>query len=75
MFNLKKYLLMFFLCLILVEIISYSFFKLNLLDISHTPKLYLKKDYIPNDEWWNEEEEWGAWHKVSSSTIQKKKLL
>lgn len=32
----------------------------------------MSKDIIPNDEWWTEENEWGAWHKPNSSTIQKR---
>jgi len=72
MFRIKKFLFIFFTILFLIELISFSFFKLNLLEVSHTPKLYLNKDYIPNDEWWIEDKEWGAWHKNSSSTIHKR---
>jgi hypothetical protein len=57
---------------ILIELISFIIAKNSLLDISHTPKFYLKNNLIPNDEWWTENKSWGAWHKVNASTLQKK---
>ena len=52
--------------------INFTFFKLDLLEISHTPKIYLDEGILPNDEWWTEEKPWGAWHKSSSVTNQKR---
>tara|TARA_B100001123_G_C15158559_1_gene966511 strand:- start:110 stop:1168 length:1059 start_codon:yes stop_codon:yes gene_type:complete len=63
---------MFLIIIFFLELISFSIFKLNLLEISHVPKLYLDKGFVPNDEWWLEENLWGAWHKPTSSTIQKR---
>jgi len=72
MSKLKKKILAFFTIIFIIEIVSFSISKINLLEISHTPKFYLDKGYIPNDEWWIEDKEWGAWHKNSASTILKK---
>jgi len=72
MHNLRRFLLLPLITIISLEIVSFVFFKLNLLEISHTPKIYLDKDFIPNDEWWTEEEKWGAWHKYKSATTQKR---
>ena len=72
MHNLRRFLLLPLITIIILEIISFGFFKLNLLEISHTPKIYLDKEFIPNDEWWTEEEIWGAWHKNNSATPQKR---
>jgi len=72
MSKIKKTLLILLSLVFFFELISFIFFKTSLLDISHTPKLYLKKNVIPTDEWWTEENIWGAWHKKNSSTIQKK---
>jgi len=72
MFKFGRFLLIFITISFLLELISFSIFKLDLLEISHTPKLYLKKGIIPNDEWWTEEKPWGAWHKSNSTTIQKR---
>ena len=68
--NFKFFITLFVLLLFFVEFISFLFFKFNILEISHTPKLYLSKNLVPNDEWWTEEKEWGALHKVNSSTTQ-----
>ena len=65
-------LLLIFSIIFIIEFISYTFVKFNLLEISHTPKIYLSDKTVPNDEWWTEEKKWGAWHKVSSSTLQRK---
>ena len=46
------------------EILSYSFFKINILSISHKPKIYLPSNEIPNDEWWTEESEWAHGIKI-----------
>ena len=54
----------------LIELISYSFYKFDLLEISHKPKFYLANNEIPNDEWWTEENIWGAWHVKNSKTRQ-----
>ena len=54
----------------LIELISYSFYKFDLLEISHKPKFYLTNNEIPNDEWWTEENIWGAWHVKNSKTRQ-----
>ncbi len=56
--------------LFVFELISYGFYKLNLLEISHKPKIYLSKNEVPNDEWWTEENIWGAWHIKNSETRQ-----
>ena len=69
--NLIKFFYIFFLFFVF-EIISYGFYKLNLLEISHKPKIYLSKDEVPNDEWWTEENIWGAWHIKNSKTRQKR---
>ena len=63
---------MFLSTIFLLELISFSIFKLDLLEISQIPKSYLDKGVIPNDEWWIEDKSWGAWHKSASSTIQKR---
>ena len=70
--NFKFFITLFVLLLFFVEFISFLVFKFNILEISHTPKLYLSKNLIPNDEWWTEEKEWGAWHKINSATTQRK---
>ena len=72
MSRLKEILLLSLTIIFLLELISYSVFKFNLLEISHVPKLYLDKGFIPNDEWWKEDNPWGPWHKSNSSTIQKR---
>ena len=63
---------MFLSTILFFELISFSIFKLNLLEISHIPKLYLNKEIISNDEWWVEDKIWGAWHQSTASTIQKR---
>ena len=70
--NVKKILILTLAIIVILEFISFVFFKLNLLEISHTPKIYLDKGFIPNDEWWTEKDSWGAWHKPLSSTLQKR---
>ena len=70
--NVKKILILTLAIIVILEFISFVFFKLNLLEISHTPKLYLEENFVPNDEWWTEENLWGAWHKNSSFTKQKR---
>ena len=65
-FSLIVFLIIFF------EIVSFLSFKFNLLEISHVPKVYLSESKIPNDEWWTEENSWGAWHKKNSITSQKR---
>ena len=68
----KNFLFLFFLLIFFIELLSFFIFKLNLLEISHIPKIYMSKDVVPNDEWWTEENEWGSWHKINSSTLQKR---
>ena len=72
MSNIKKILILSFATIAILEFISFTFFKLDLLEISHTPKIYLDEGILPNDEWWTEEKPWGAWHKSSSVTNQKR---
>ncbi len=72
MSKLKKATILIIVTIIVLEIISFLFFKLNILEISHIAKIYMPKNYIPNDEWWTEENEWGAWHKKNSLTLQKR---
>jgi len=68
----KNSIFLIFLVIFSFELISFFIFKLNLLEISHIPKTYMAKGFVPNDEWWTEEEKWGAWHKKNSSTLQKR---
>tara|TARA_Y100001970_G_scaffold20893_1_gene23723 strand:- start:950 stop:2059 length:1110 start_codon:yes stop_codon:yes gene_type:complete len=68
----KNSLFLFFIILFLIELISFSIVKFNLLEISHIPKIYLSNKIVPNDEWWTEEKKWGPWHKANSSTLQKR---
>ena len=68
--KLKNFSILIFFLFFIFEILSYGFFKLNILPISHKPKIYLPSNEIPNDEWWTEESEWGAWHKNNSVTRQ-----
>ena len=70
--SIKNKLFLVFLLLLIVEVISYFFYKLNLLEISHRPKLYLPNGEIPNDDWWKEEDIWGAWHVNNAKTRQKR---
>tara|TARA_Y100000590_G_scaffold164183_2_gene188138 strand:- start:540 stop:1622 length:1083 start_codon:yes stop_codon:yes gene_type:complete len=72
MSSIKKILILSLGTITILEFISFGFFKLNLLEISHTPKIYLDKGFVPNDEWWTEEKPWGAWHMSSSATNQKR---
>jgi len=72
MFKIKSFFLISITVLVLSELISFVFYKLNLLEISHVPKLYLSDNFVPNDEWWIENKPWGAWHIPNSSTKQKK---
>ncbi len=69
--KLIKFFYIFFI-LFVFEFISYFFFKLNLLEISHKPKIYLSKGEVPNDEWWTEENIWGPWHIKNGKTRQKR---
>ena len=69
---LKKNLFFYLYILIILELVSFFVYKLNLLEISHKPKLYMTDNYMPNYEWWTEEKEWGSWHKVNAKTKQKK---
>ena len=51
----KNFILLLSVFIILLELISYFFYKLNILEISHKPKMYMKKPNIPNYEWWTED--------------------
>ena len=56
----KKILNLFFtftFIIIILELISYTLYKLNILEISLKPKLYLKKNYVTEYNFWNEENE------------------
>ena len=66
----RNFLLLFFFVFLVFEVFSYTIYKTNILQISHKPKIYLSNNEIPNDEWWVEENIWGAWHKKNSSTRQ-----
>ena len=70
--NFKSQFLLIFLLILIFEIISYGFYKFNLLEISHKPKFYLSDNQVPNDEWWTEENIWGAWHIKNRETHQKR---
>ena len=58
--------------IIILELISYTLYKINILEISHKPKFYLKKNYVTEYNFWNEENEWGAWRPVNIKTVQKR---
>ena len=68
--NLKNTIYFFFYIFFIFEIISYISYKFNVLEISHKPAIYLTNNHISNDEWWTEENIWGAWHKKNSKTRQ-----
>ena len=70
--NIKNNFFLIFFLIFLFEIISYGFYKFNLLEISHKPKFYLSDNQVSNDEWWTEENIWGAWHINNSKTRQKR---
>lgn len=58
--------------IIILELVSYALYKINILEISHKPKFYLKKNYVTEYNFWNEENEWGAWRPVNIKTVQKR---
>ena len=70
--NFKSQFLLIFLLILTFEVISYGFYKFNLLEISHKPKFYLLNNQVPNDEWWTEENIWGPWHIKNGKTRQKR---
>ena len=70
--NFKSKFLLIFLLILIFEVISYTFYKFNVLEISHKPKFYLSNNQVPNDEWWTEENSWGAWHIKNGKTHQKR---
>ena len=70
--NFKSQFLLIFLLILIFEVISYGFYKFNLLEISHKPKFYLLDNQVPNDEWWTEDNIWGAWHIKNGKTRQKR---
>lgn len=70
--NFKNRLFFIFFLIFVFEVISYSFYKFNLLEISHKPTFYLSKNEVSNDEWWTEENIWGAWHNNNRKTRQKR---
>ena len=53
-----------------MEVFSYIIYKLDILEISHKPKFYLPQNFVSNDEWWTEENKWGAWHIKNGKTRQ-----
>ena len=72
MSKLKNFFFLLLSFIIIFEIFSFIIYKSNILEISHKPKIYLPKNYVPNDEWWTEEKIWGSWHAANSKTRQKK---
>ncbi len=70
--NLKNKFFLFFFLIFIFELISYAFYRFNLLEISHKPKIYLSDNHVSNDEWWTEENIWGAWHIKNGKTKQKR---
>tara|TARA_B100001057_G_scaffold170003_1_gene170784 strand:- start:975 stop:2060 length:1086 start_codon:yes stop_codon:yes gene_type:complete len=68
----KNFFILSIFSILIIEIISFLIYKIDILEISHKPKIYLKNDEIPNDEWWTEENIWGAWHAKNSKTKQKR---
>ena len=70
--NFKRKLIFVFYLIFIFEIVSYTFYKFNLLEISHKPKIYLSNDQVSNDEWWTENNIWGSWHTKNKKTRQKR---
>ena len=68
----KNFLFLLITLIFFFEILSYFIYKINILEISHKPKIYLSNDEVSNDEWWTEENIWGAWHIKNSKTRQKR---
>jgi len=62
----------FFLIVIILELISFLLYKSNLLEISHKPKIYLRGNFVTEYNFWTEEKKWGAWRKKNSSLNQKR---
>ena len=58
MSKLKNFFFLLLSFIIIFEIFSFIIYKSNILEISHKPKIYLPKNYVPNDEWWTEEKIW-----------------
>lgn len=69
--KISKYLLVFVFFLILLEIFSLIFSKLNLLYVNYDP------DYIHSygNNWRTENTEWGSWHKNNYSDVHKSKCF
>ncbi len=70
--NFKNHFFLFFILIFVFEVIGFSFYKFNLLEISHKPKFYLPNNHVSNDEWWTEHNIWGAWHIKNGNTRQKR---
>ena len=70
--NLKNKFVLIFSLIFLFEIISYVFYRFNILEISHKPKIYLSNNQVSNEDWWTEENIWGAWHIKNRETHQKR---
>ena len=68
----KNFFILSIFSILIIEIISFLIYKIDILEISHKPKIYLTNNEIPNDEWWTEENIWGAWHAKNSKTKQKR---
>ena len=72
MTKLKNFFILSIFVILILEIISYKSYSLNMLEISHKPKIYLTEGEVPNDEWWTEENSWGSWHIKNAKTKQKR---
>jgi hypothetical protein len=70
MIKIKKVLFIFIYILIILEITSFLVFKSGKLEISHHPEFYMQKNFVSNNNWWTEENFWGAWHLKKSKTKQ-----
>tara|TARA_Y100000389_G_C17466442_1_gene526098 strand:+ start:4384 stop:5526 length:1143 start_codon:yes stop_codon:yes gene_type:complete len=70
-----SFLTILFISLILIELFAFLTSKLNLLFFNDAPVIYLndKKQII--DNYWTEEEIWGAWHTKNFKTVHKKKCF
>ena len=72
MLRLKNFFIIILFLTIIFELLSFFIYKLNILEISHKPKIYLTQNFVPNDEWWTEENKWGPWHINNAKTEQKR---
>ena len=72
MLRLKNFFVIILFLTIIFELLSFFIYKLNILEIAHKPKIYLSQNFVPNDEWWTEENKWGPWHINNAKTEQKR---